>query len=758
MATTEAIFNLKVNTGNSVEDVEKLDKAIKDTQTTAGTGKGVEDFAKKLDALDKQLAEGNLTMRQRSKLVKEYQQIALQAGETSPVGERAVRSAAALSDEIADMNQRVRMLASDTVKLDTALEGISVGASIFQGVQSAMALTGVENEELIKSMQKLQAVQGVTNAIQQVTNALNKDAILGIQLRLALEKAKNFVMTGSIAGTTALAGAEAGLTTATAGTATAMKALRLALIATGIGAIIVAVGLLVTNFDKVTGAVMKAYDWFDKLGKNIKIATAIIFPFIGLIYGAIKALEYFNIIESKQDKQRAENHKQHMKRVDAQIKKQEESRKLREKIFNQEQAQYSREIALLDSLGKETIHLQQLKIQSSINYQKEKQRELETELRAVEFLRKSSDFYAKFYGDDRMQILKQSLDETKEAILNSENELQILTNNFNKKKADEYKAEREKRLSHLKDLDDILKESLEREEKRRIDFANFLKTQNDEILDESERRYLEQLKREEEAEQRSIELQKAYRRIVQSELENELDDLRLNYAEKENIINLAWANRMISDEERNRQLLQLQEQQAKDEVELEKRKQQELREQQEKAFAERVAGIERIIGYTQQLANATASINQFMNASDNERLKQAKGNEVEEEKIKRRIFERDKKLRKVQVAIDTASNVITSIKNNGGIPYGLPAGAIALTAGAFQLAAISKATFDGGAGLQTASPQQLSAPVQSQQTNTAELPETEKPQAQQTVKVVVLENDITNIQQRVKVAENLSSF
>jgi hypothetical protein len=239
----EAIFNLRVNTGNSVNDinnfdksVDELNKSVKDTQTTLESGKGVDAFEKQLNDLDAKLKEGNLSIRQQSKLIKEYQAIALQAGDSTPIGRRAVQSAAELKDTLADLNQRVTLLSSDTVKLDTALAGISTGAAVFQGLQSAVALTGVESEELTKTMVKLQATQGLVNAVQTVANTLNKDAILGIQLRIGFEKILGFVLGTS--------------TTQTIALTTAQKALRVALLATGAGVVLAGISALYLAYDK----------------------------------------------------------------------------------------------------------------------------------------------------------------------------------------------------------------------------------------------------------------------------------------------------------------------------------------------------------------------------------------------------------------------------------------------------------------------------------------------------------------------------
>jgi hypothetical protein len=731
MAETEAIFKLRVDTGNSVNDVENLTSAVNDTQK-ATEGKGVTDFEKKLNQLDKTLKDGNLTMRQRSQLVRQYQQIALQAGETSPIGDRAVRSAAALTDELGDLNQRVRLLSSDTVKLDTALSGISVGASAFQGVQSAIALTGVENEELIKSMQKLQAVQGVVNSIQAITNALNKDAILGIQLRVALEKAKNFVLGQSVVATTAMATAEGGLTVATNTTTLAMKAFRVALIATGIGAIVVGVALLATNFDKVTKAVSGAYERVMRFADGVKGLRLLLLPLEIAVVGVRIALEKLGLIENDQDRKREANHNAQLKRIEAQLKKQEEANKRRERAFTNEQKAYEREIALLDSVGKSSVAVSKMKIQASIDYQKEKLKELQQEFKAIEFLSKSSEFYAKFYGTERMEILRASLNDAEQAIKDSETQLQVLINTDNKKKADAAKKH-EKEITHLKiaGVNEEFKLVLNASKKRLEADFDFQKER-------------EKLLRE-------------YQLIIGDIYEDEALDFADKQREQEFNLRLALENRLITNEEYNNALEVLLKEQAEFEVDLEKRKQEAIKAERDKAFQEQVQQIEKVIGITQQFVGVTNALNGLLNASDQERLKQFKGNAVEEEKIKRRMFERDKKQRIAQTAIDTAANVVRSVANGGGIPAGIPFGIAAGAMGALQIAAISKQTFDGTSGGSSfnAPPPSTQAPVTTaNETN----PNNTTNNLPKMTKVVVLESDISNVQNKVKVTESLSGF
>lgn len=271
MATKEAVFSLRVDTGNSVQDIQNADQAVKnfnkdlkETQTIASSGTGVDAFQQNLDELNAKVSAGGLTMRDMTQTMKQYQTIAAQAGLESPVGQQAIQAAAQLKDEIGDLKNATTALSSDFVGLDTAMAGIETGAAVFQGVQSAVALTGVENEKLMQTMVKLQAVQGLVNAVSTIANKLNKDAILGIQVRNVITKLSNFIATGSATTTAAQAAASAALATTQTGVAVstgvasgAMKAFRVALISTGIGAIVVLAGALIAAF-QMAGAEAEA--------------------------------------------------------------------------------------------------------------------------------------------------------------------------------------------------------------------------------------------------------------------------------------------------------------------------------------------------------------------------------------------------------------------------------------------------------------------------------------------------------------------
>lgn len=239
MAKKEAVFSLKVDTGNSVKDVQNFDKAVsslnKDLNAaskTAQSSTGLDAFSAKLDELDAKLASGTLTFREQTRVMKDYQTVASQAGAESPIGDRAIRSAAALKDELGDLQGRVKLLSSDYVKLDTAVAGIETGAAAYQGFLSVTALLGTENEQLVQTMVQLQAVQGAVNSLQTVAKNLNRDELLGIQLKTAATKVYNMVV-GESTG--------------------AMKGLRVAIAASGVGLLVLGIAALIQNFDKLKG-------------------------------------------------------------------------------------------------------------------------------------------------------------------------------------------------------------------------------------------------------------------------------------------------------------------------------------------------------------------------------------------------------------------------------------------------------------------------------------------------------------------------
>src|SRR4030043_2096110 len=154
-----------------------------------------------------------------------------------------------LGNQIGDTQQRIRVLSSDTRYLDAAMSGAQGLVGGFSLAQGAMALFGKESSNLQKQLVKVQGSMALLIGLQQVMNTLNKDNAFRVMLSA---KAQDLY--------TLAIGRSTG----------AMKAFKVAMLTTGIGAIIIALGLLIANWDKVKKAVQNLFNPNAKLINQIK--------------------------------------------------------------------------------------------------------------------------------------------------------------------------------------------------------------------------------------------------------------------------------------------------------------------------------------------------------------------------------------------------------------------------------------------------------------------------------------------------------
>lgn len=227
--TEELIFRTSVDTGKSVKDVDKLHDSIEDVNDEIDN---MGDKSREsLDSLNEKVASGNMTMREAKKAVKEYMDIALQAGRESPIGQEAIQAAGELQDKIGDLRTEMQNAGTDGSNLKAALQFGGAVAAGFGAVKGAMGLLGIENENVAKTMMKLQQITMVLNGIEQI--------------RLALEKESLLVTKGKVIWTKLAAAAQYVYTIAVGTTTGAMKALRVAMLAIPIIAIIAAIVALI---------------------------------------------------------------------------------------------------------------------------------------------------------------------------------------------------------------------------------------------------------------------------------------------------------------------------------------------------------------------------------------------------------------------------------------------------------------------------------------------------------------------------------
>ena len=195
--------------------------------------------------------------------------------------EKVARKAGELSDRIGDVNQKVKTLGSDTKRLDGFI-GIATGiTSGFAAAQGAMALFGSENEDLQKTLIKVQGATALLNGLQGIQLALQKESAAMTAIQSARLQVLTFLQTR--------------YTAAVGGTTGAMRLLRIAGAALGIGLIIGAIALLVSNFDKLKNTIGKFLPSLDSIVKGFKAAYNAVTDFLGVtsdqtrVYDRLKA-------------------------------------------------------------------------------------------------------------------------------------------------------------------------------------------------------------------------------------------------------------------------------------------------------------------------------------------------------------------------------------------------------------------------------------------------------------------------------------
>lgn len=761
MATKEAVFSLKVDTGSSVNDIKSFDQAVnslnKDVntlQSTVAEGAGTGEFADRLAELNAKVEAGGLSMREMTKTMKEYQNIAAAAGMDSPIGQQAIAAAGELKDGIGDIKAQVNALSSDTVKLDTAMGALQGGAAVFQGIESAIALTGVENEKLMQTMVKLQAIQGVVNAVNEVAVVLNKEHVVGMQVRAVYEKAY----------------------AAAVGTSTgAMKAFRLALIATGIGALIVALGLVIANWEKVTEWVGKAVSWFNKLGTGVKIVIGIFMPFIGVVMAAVKALQYLGLVEDDEDKKKAATHARRMSRIEKQMEKERQLRAQQKQAFDDGQKAMDREIALAEAAGQSTLELKKKKIQASIDYQKQQIKEIENNIKALDQLFKNNEFMAKMYGEQKAEA-KKNLNKMNNDVKDAETEKKVIQITANKEAEDRAKEQAKKLADQQKAIDDrILEEKnqlimdLETAENayydslksaRQLDTEKVTdyyfnlkerakaKGEDISVLELAEKKALadindkynkEELAKAEEKYKKQRDAIRQYQQYVKNEYELAVIDFDNAQEDEKKSLQKNLADGLITQDQYDAAIKGMAEARAKKLKEIADKEVEDKKAAATKKFEEDTKAISQAIDVAQKSLDSFSQINDAINQIQNNRLAamqaetdaqlaeldKRKNAELananltaaqkdainkkyaiaayqlqkkqfdEQEKIKKQQFQRDKALKIASIAINTAEAIMKSVAaspTTGGLPFS----AFSAAMGIAQIAAVASQKYEAG--------------------------------------------------------------
>jgi hypothetical protein len=496
-------------------------------------------------------------------------------------------------------------------------------------------------------------------------------------------------MTGSIAptlanvaATQAQAGANVGLAVATGGATTAMKLFRLAMIATGIGALIVGLGLLIANWDKVSSAVTNAYKKFDKLGPAVKIVIAIMFPLVGVIYGIVKALEYFGIIDDAQTAQMKANAKAKTDATEKEMNKKIAAEKKKAKAVDDN---LSFEIRKAEAAGKTTEEMEEKKLKAALKsgraifqMQKQKIAAYEEELALLKSLGDADSDRAKKLEKSLKDTKRASYEQYKENKKNSQ-DLTILeieeqkkrddaNKDAEKKREDAAKAAAEKRkarrekekeeeLNRLKAIAEAEKKANEERIKAEDDRfalsmelmqAGFEKELQELVIQSDKRmeqahgdkeleaqvemqfqidkadlikKYSDiELAKLAETEAKKREIREKYTRLFNSDKDNELMDLKATYESEKDIALDALKAGLIDEEEYLDKENILTEKYKKKKAEIDKKYSDMEKENAIKAREEQLKGVTQAIEGAQEALNQLKDLNALMNEIDQARL------------------------------------------------------------------------------------------------------------------------------------------
>lgn len=503
---------------------------------------------------------------QYKEAVVELQRVSAAYGETSAEAIQAAKAAAELKDQIGFTNDLVDSFNPDA-KFNALTKSFGGVLDGFQAVEGGLGLIGIEGEAVQEAMVRVQSAMAFSQGIQGVLEAKDsfkqlgtviKDVVAGLFKKNAVTAAGAAIDKTNVAVTAAQGVASTGLATAQTGVAVstgvasnAMKLFRIALISTGIGALIVGIGLLIANFDKISSFVLNVREKFEKLGTGVKVAIGVAViafaPLIAVIYGVVKALEFFGVIDDAQTAKAKQNAHDHTEAVIKSANKRAAAIK-KEQKQNDDKAQH--EINLAKALGKATYEMELSKAKSHLasgrvylEVQKSKMKAIKAEM---DLLLATEDEDSDRYKElkKRAEAIRKIMDETYKDNVDTKNSIEIMQAEHQKELADKAKEAQDK----AKEAGDKARQTAEQNRKAYIDN---LKKQND-----------DQAKLEEEAENQKLALMQDGIDKEKALRQDAFNDYRDNFLkertqEEQAALDKQYQDGKLSREEYNKQVEEL---------------------------------------------------------------------------------------------------------------------------------------------------------------------------------------------------------
>lgn len=186
----------------------------------------VDQLKESMAGLNKENNAATTSVKELRKELKAQKDAMLSAEEGTKEYNDALQKAAGIQHTLKEQMEEVNASAMDFGQIAgnvvKATGGIVAG---FQAAQATMNLFGIENEAVLESLEKMQNLMAITQAIPALDDGVKAFKRLGLAIK-----------------------------TASAG----MSGFKKALISTGLGALVVALGLIIANFDKISA-------WLDEI-------------------------------------------------------------------------------------------------------------------------------------------------------------------------------------------------------------------------------------------------------------------------------------------------------------------------------------------------------------------------------------------------------------------------------------------------------------------------------------------------------------
>jgi hypothetical protein len=247
---TAAFAKLEQQFVEVTNEARKLDAELKDVDKSVGDNfRNVGNYEGATKSLKLQFRELTQQLQNMDASDPRFQQMTQQAG--------------ALKDQIADTNAVVKATAGSGMEnfAGSVAKAGQIGVAAFQGVQSSMMLLGVENENVLAGMAKLQALAGLGDALKTLGGL--GDMLTEIRAGFTAAIAKTGLFTASQKSATAAIQAQNAATAAGgsgflkmgASAKTALNGIKVGIAGTGIGLLVVALGTVVAYWDDIKEAI-----------------------------------------------------------------------------------------------------------------------------------------------------------------------------------------------------------------------------------------------------------------------------------------------------------------------------------------------------------------------------------------------------------------------------------------------------------------------------------------------------------------------